>query len=158
MVELKFPAHFPVDHLMALLLLLLFPSEFFTSMLTDGLSQELSDSKSPKVSRTLLSIMSVVNHVVVWMVSTRPPTSKSCSPFSNPLVTVPKARITIGIIATFMFHSFFQFSSKVKVFILLFIFFQFYSVISRNSKVDNFEISLFLLLIIIRSGPLAEIK
>ena len=32
------------------------------------------------------------------MVSTRPPTSKSSSPFSNPLVTVPKAPITIGIL------------------------------------------------------------
>ena len=32
------------------------------------------------------------------MVSTRPPTSKSSCPFSNPLVTVPNAPITIGII------------------------------------------------------------
>ena len=95
------------------------------------------------------------------MVSTRPPTSKSSSPFSNPLVTVPKAPITIGIIVTFMFHSFFQFSSKVEVLILLFIFFQFYSVVSRNSKADNFANSLLLLLlliIIIRSDLLAEIR
>ena len=40
------------------------------------------------------------------MVSTRPPASKSSSPFNNPLITVPKAPITIGIIVTFMFHSF----------------------------------------------------
>ena len=40
------------------------------------------------------------------MVSTRPPTSKSSSPFSNPLVTVPNAPITIGIIVTCMFLSF----------------------------------------------------
>ena len=40
------------------------------------------------------------------MVSTRPPTSKSSSPFSNPLVTVTNAPITIGIIVTCMFHSF----------------------------------------------------
>ena len=58
----------------------------------------LSDSKSPQVSRTLLSILAVLNNVVVWMVSTRPPTSKSSSPFSNHLVTVPNAPITIGII------------------------------------------------------------
>ena len=32
------------------------------------------------------------------MVSTRPPTSKSSSPFSNPLVTVPNAPIIIIII------------------------------------------------------------
>ena len=66
----------------------------------------LSDSKSPQVSRTLLSILAVLNNVI-WMVSTRPPTSKSSSPFRNPLVTVPKAPITIGIIVTFMIHSFF---------------------------------------------------
>ena len=47
----------------------------------------------------------VLNNVLAWMVSTRPPTSKSSSPFSNPLVTVPKAPITI---VTFMFHSFFN--------------------------------------------------
>ena len=68
----------------------------------------LSDSKSSQVSRTLLSILAVLNNVVVWMVSTRPPTSKSSSPFSNPLVTVPNAPITIGIIVTCMFHSFFN--------------------------------------------------
>ena len=32
------------------------------------------------------------------MVSARPPTSKSSRPFNNPLVTVPKAPITMGII------------------------------------------------------------
>ena len=102
----------------------------------------LSDSKSPQISRTLLSILAVPNNVVVWMISTRPPTSKSSGPFSNPLVTVPNAPITIGIIVTCMFHSFFQFPSKVEVFILLFTFFQFYSGVSRYSKVDNFASSL----------------
>ena len=97
-----------------------------------------SDSKSPQVSSTLLSILAVLNNAVVSMVSTRPPTSKFSSPFNNPLVTVPKAPITIGIIVTFMFHSFFQFSSNVEVFILLFTFFQFYSVVSRDSKVHNY--------------------
>ena len=68
----------------------------------------LRDSNSPQVTRTLLSILAVLNNVVDWMVSTRPPTSKSSSPFSNPLVTVPSAQITIGIIVTCMFHSFFN--------------------------------------------------
>ena len=68
----------------------------------------LSDSKSPQVSRTLLSILAVLNNAVVWVISTRPPTSKSSSPFSNPLVTVPNAPITIGIIVTCMFYSFFN--------------------------------------------------
>ena len=60
----------------------------------------LSDSKSPQVSRTLHSFLAVLNSAVVWRVSTRPPTSTSSSPFSNPLVTVPNAPITIGIIVT----------------------------------------------------------
>ena len=68
----------------------------------------LSDSKFPQVSRTLLSILAVLNNAVVWMVSTCPPTSKSSSRFSNPLVPVPNAPITIGIIVTCMFHSFFN--------------------------------------------------
>ena len=68
----------------------------------------LSDSKSPQVSRTLLSILAVFNNAVVWMVSTRLPTSKSSRLFNNPLVTVPKVPITIGIIVTFIFHSFFN--------------------------------------------------
>ena len=122
----------------------------------------LRDTKSPQVSRTLLSIMTVLNNVVVWMVSTRPPTSKSSSAFSNPLVTLPNAPITIGIIVTFMFHIFFQFPWKVEVLILLFTFFQFYSVVSQDSKVDNLVFSLFFffffLLIIIMSGLLVEIR
>ena len=58
----------------------------------------LSDSKSPQVSRTRLSILAVLNNVVILMVFTRPPTFKSSSPFSNPLVTVTNAPITISII------------------------------------------------------------
>ena len=103
----------------------------------------LSASKSPQVSRTFLSILVVFNNTVVWMVFSQPPTSKSSRPFNNPLVTMPKVPITIGIIITFMFHSFFQFSSNVEVLISLFSFFQFYSVVSQDSKVDNFAKFLF---------------
>ena len=47
----------------------------------------------------------------------------------------------------------------VKVLISLFTFFQFYSVISRDSKVDNFaDFLFFFLLIIIKSGLRAEIR
>ena len=68
----------------------------------------LRDSKSPHVSRTLLCILTDLNNAGVWMVSTRPLISKSSSPRTNPLVIVPRALITIGIIVTFMFHSFFS--------------------------------------------------
>ena len=85
--------------------IIIYPSEFFTSALVDGLSLELDRHQ---VSRTLLSIMAVLNNAVVWMVSIRSPTSNSSSPFRNPLVTVPNAPITTGIIVTCMFHSFFN--------------------------------------------------
>ena len=100
----------------------------------------LTENKSPQVSKTLHSIL---NNAVDWIVSTCLPNSKSYSPFNNPLVTIPKAPITIGIIVTFMFHSFFQFPSKADVLILLFTFSQFYSVVSRDSQVHNLQIFYF---------------
>ena len=66
----------------------------------------LSDSKSPQVSRTRLSILADVNNAVVCIVSTRPLLSKSSSPCINPSVTVPSAPITVSITVTFMFYSF----------------------------------------------------
>ena len=66
----------------------------------------MSDSKAPQLSRTRLRILVVLNNVVIWIVSTRPPISKSSRPFNNPLVIVPNAPITIGPIITFMLHSF----------------------------------------------------
>ena len=69
----------------------------------------LSDSKSPQDSMARLRIQAVLSNAVIWIVSTRQPTSKSSRPFNNPLVIVPKAPITISIIVTFMFHSFFNF-------------------------------------------------
>ena len=100
----------------------------------------LSDSKSPYVSRTLLSILVILNNVVFWMITTRPITSKSSSPFNNPLVTIPKATITIDIIVPFMFHNFLD-SLEGQVTFSFFTFFQFYSVISRT-EFCKFSLSL----------------
>ena len=118
----------------------------------------LSDCKSPQVFRTRLSILAVLNKAVVWMVSLLVLLPQS--PFNNLLVTVRKAPITIGIIVTFMFHIFLQFPSKVEVLILLFTFLHFYPVVNQDSKLHNFasSISFLLLLIIIRSDLLAEIR
>ena len=74
----------------------------------------LSNSKSPHVSRTLLCILAILHNVVVWMVSTRPPTFKSSSPINNPLVTLPNAPITIGVIVTCVFHSFFNSLARLR--------------------------------------------
>ena len=108
------------------------------------ISVSWSDSKSPQFSWTLLSIQAVFNYVVVWTVSTRPPTSKSSRPFNNPLVTVPKAPITIGTIITFMFHSFFNSLARSRYLSFFSQYFIFYSMVSQDSKVDNFANSLFL--------------
>ena len=112
--------------------------EFFTSASADGFPLEF---EWQQVSSSLQdsSQYSGHHHAVVWMVSTRPSTSKSSKPFNNPLVTLPKAPITIGTIVTFMFHSFFNSLARSRYLpFFFFTFFQFYSVISWNSKVDNF--------------------
>ena len=96
----------------------------------------LSDCKSPQISRTLLSILAVLNNAIVWKVSTRPPNSKSSGPFNNPLVTVPKAPITIGIIVTFLFQSFFNSLARTR-FLSFFPLSLFYSMVNRDSK-DKF--------------------
>ena len=117
----------------------------------------LSDSKSPQVFRTLLSILAVFNNAVVWMVSTRPPTSKSSRLFNNPSVTVPKAPTTIGIIFAFTFRSFFNSLARSRIFSLFShsVSFILWSAGKAKSKILQI---LFFLLIIIRSGLLAEIR
>ena len=63
----------------------------------------LRDGKFPQVSRTLLSVLADVNNVVAgWMVSTHPLVFKPSSLGINPLVTIPRTPITIGISVTFM--------------------------------------------------------
>ena len=117
----------------------------------------LSDSKSPQVSGTRLRILAVLSNAVVWIVSTRPSTSKSSRPFNNPLVIVPYALITIGTIVTFVFHSFFNALARSRYLSFFFTFLQIYFAVRWDSKVNNFADSLFLL-IIMRSGLLAGIR
>ena len=116
----------------------------------------LSDNKSPQVSRTLLSILADLNYAVIWMVSTRPVISKSSSPCTNPLVTVPRAPITISIIVTFMFHSFFNPLTRSRYLSLSSHSFNFTLWSAETAKSIILQV-LFLLLVIIRSGCLAEI-
>ena len=66
----------------------------------------LSGSKSPQVSVTLLSILTDLNNAVVLIIFIRRVISKPIPPCTNPLVTLPRARIKIGITVIFMFHSF----------------------------------------------------
>ena len=119
--------------------------------------RSLGDSKSPQVSKTLLSILPVLNNAVVWMVSSCPLTSKSSSPFSNPLVTVPNAPITICIIVTCMFHSFFNSLARSRY--LSFFSHSFSFILwSAGTAMSTILQVLFFLLIIIKSGHLAEMR
>ena len=117
----------------------------------------LCDSKFPQVSRTLLSILADLNNVVEWIVSTRPLISKSSSPFNYPLVTGPKVRTTIGIIVTFMFHSFFDLLARSR-YLSFFSFSFIFTQGSAGTATSTILQVLFFLLIIIRSGRLAEIR
>ena len=119
--------------------------------------RSLSDSKFPQVSRTLPCILAALNNSVVWNVSTRPPTPKSSSNFSNPSITVPKAPITIGVIVTFMFHIFFNSLARSRY--LSFFSHSFSFILwSAGTVKSTILLVLFFLLIIIRSGLLAKIR
>ena len=118
-----------------------------------------SDIKFPQVSRILLSILAVLNNVVVGMVFTRPPTPKSPNPFYNPLVTVPKAPITIGITVTFMFHNLFNSLASSSYLSFFSLSFSFILWSTGTAKPTIFQVLfLFIIINIIRSGHLAEIR
>ena len=121
----------------------------------------LSDIKSPQVSRTHLRVLAVVSNAVVWKVSIRPPTSKSSIPFNNPLVIVPNTPITIGIIVTFMFHSFFNSLARSRNLSFFSLSFRFILWSAGKAKSIILQIPFFfffLLLIIMRSSLLAGIR
>ena len=118
----------------------------------------LSDSKSLQVSWTRLRILDVFSNAIIWIVSTRPPTSKSSRPFNNPLVIVPNAPITIGTIVTFMFHSFFNSLTRSNYLSFFSHSFRFILLSARTAKSTILQILFFVFwLIIIRSGLLVGI-
>ena len=119
----------------------------------------LSDSKSPQVSRTRLRILAVLSNAVVWIVSTRPPISKSSRPFNNPLVIVPNAPITIGTIVSFMFHCFFNSLARSRYLSFFSLSFRIILWSAGTAMSTILQIFFFFfLLIIMRSGFLVGIK
>ena len=91
------------------------------------------------------------------MVSTHPLIYKSSSHCINPFVTVPRAPITTGITVTFMFHSFVN--SLIRTRYLSFFSLSFNSTLWLAETVKSTILQvLSFLLIIIRSGRLAEIR
>ena len=140
------------------LLIIIHSLEVFTSALADGFSLESEWQQVASFSRTLLRILAVLNNTVVWMVSTRPPTSKSSSPFSNPLVTIPNAPITIDMIVTCMFHSFFNSLARSRYLSFVSHSFNFILWPGGIAKSTILQVLFFFLLIINKSGLLAGIR
>ena len=97
------------------------------------------------------------------MVSIRPPTSRSPSPFNNPLATVLKSPITIGMIVTFIFHSFFNSLARSRYLSFFSHSFSFIQPGQQSRQFCKYSFFLifffvFFLLIIISFGLLAEIR
>ena len=117
----------------------------------------LSDSKSLQVSGTRLRILTVLRNSVIWIVSNRPPSTRSSRPFNNPFVIVSKAPITIGTTVTFMFHSFFNSLERSRYLPFFAHSFRFIQWSARTAESTILQI-IFILLIIIRSGLLVGIR
>ena len=109
----------------------------------------LSDSKPPQVTRTLLSILTDLSNLVVWMISTCSLISKSSSPCINPFVTVPRTLITTGITVTSMFHSFFNSLARSRYLSFFSISFSFTLWSAGAAKSTIRKVLFFLLIIII---------
>ena len=76
--------------------------------------KNLSDSKSPQVSRTICSILANFHNAVVWMVLILLLISNSSNPFFKPLGTIPSIPTTTSNTVTLMFHSFFSSLARSK--------------------------------------------
>ena len=137
-----------------IIVIVVIPWEFFTSANTDSISLRF---EWQQVSRTLLNILADLNNAVVWMVSTHSFISKSSSPCINPLVTVPRAPITIGIIIIFIFHSFYNSQARSRYLSLFALSFSFTLWSAGTAKFTILQV-FFLLLIIIRCGHLVETR
>ena len=106
---------------------------------------------------TLLGILADLNGAVIWVVSIRLRIFRVFQSLYQSFGQCTKNTNYNWYDLNFHILHYFQFSSKIQVLILLFTFFQFYSVVSRDRKVHNSASSLFFFLVIIRSGRLTEL-
>ena len=100
----------------------------------------LSDSKSPQISMTHLSILANLNTAVVLLDTIPALISNPFCLFLSNMWTVPSSLITISITDTFMFHRFFGCPAKIKVFVYRFAFFFTYCVVCLNSKTGRLSL------------------
>ena len=118
----------------------------------------LVDSKSSQVFRTLPSILADLNNSVVWMVSIGLFISKSFRLYANPLVTVPRASITIGITVSFIFHSFFNSLARFRYLYFFSLSFNFTLWSAGTAKSTIRQVLSFFVWIILRPSRLADIR
>ena len=117
------------------------PCDFFSQQLM-GFYWRLSDSKSPQVPRTLLSILDDLINSVVWMVSVLLRISNSSSRFSKLLGVISSTPTTNDITVTLTFKSFFLVLWQ-NLSIYLFACFYFYTEVRQNSKIISAANSFF---------------
>ena len=108
----------------------------------------LRDGKPPQVPMTLLGILAYFNNAVIWTISTRSVSSKSFSPCTILLVTVLRVSISIGMIVSFMFHSYFKSLVRSRYLSHFSHFFNFTPWSSGSAKSIILQVLSFLLLII----------
>ena len=100
-----------------------------------------------------------LNNAIVWMVTTRPFISKSFTPCTKPLVTVPSAPTSIIFTVIVTFHIFFSSLARsmyLSLFSISFSFFFSFGQLERQSPL--FCRFFFFLLTFTRFGCLAEIR
>ena len=122
----------------------------FASTLVGNIQWNLRDSKSLRVSRTLLSILADVNNIVV------------CTALIWPPFQVRQLQLVLpSPLCSIAFLYFFFFFGKVYVLVSFFVFF-FFSLVHRDSKFHNSAGSLGgllgFLLIITKPGLLAVVR
>ena len=110
-----------------------------------------------QVSRTLLSILATLNNAVVLMFSACFLISKSSSPCTSPLVTVPRVPITIGVTVTLMFHTLSNSLASSRYLSFFWFSFSFTLWSDGTAKSTILQVLLFLL-IITMSGRLVKIR
>ena len=103
---------------------------------------------------SLLSILTYLNYVAVWIISARPPTSSPFTLLTKPLRIVPSAPITIGITITII--AFFVLWQGPNTWLSFrFLWFSFCSPLGRHSSLFS---RFFFLLALTKSSLLAGIR
>ena len=110
--------------------------------------RQLMVFQSPEVSKTFLCILADLSKDLVCIVSIRFLIAKSSNPFTNLLMTVPRASITISITSTFVFHSFFNSQVRLRYYPLLFAFFQIYCGQPKQQSSQLFMFSFFFVVVV----------